>query len=253
MIGALYKRIMLSGSLAGAVRISSGKGGSVLELDLAGLSEGMNVYTVSAGSIIKTELSSARFDVGQTGIYAVAVEKDGRLVSAGFSGGTRAEKNRILDELRIRAAGEYEERTRRTSAPESGRETPPAEPPKPEKTAGSAKDAPQANKAEVTERILKQAERLFAALSAEEEDPGPAPVPVKNPFPKTYPRSEWRMIPGDERLYGTVVTAGREVRLTALPALTGQKNARPPFRSRPIVSADGKRYFIVRYEEPPFA
>lgn len=270
MNGDLYKRIMLTGKLSGSVRVRAEKnGGSVLDLSLNGLSDGMNVYTVSADSVIKTEYSGKSLASPQTGIFAVAVEKDGRLVSAGFSGGTRAEKSRILDELRIRAAGEYAGKEPREVKTGSEKAAPPADKPAPARTepaqtapaqtvpaqtvparteparAESAAAVPRAN-ADVTEMILKQAERLFAALgTAEKEEPEPSPI--RNPFPKTFPNSEWRRLPGDERLYGTANVNGRKVRLVALPAEARQNNSRSG-RARAVLSADGKRYFIVRQE-----
>ena len=236
MNGDLYKRINLTGSLSGAVRVrASAEGGSELDFTLGGLEPGMNVYTVSADRVVRTEYKSGGVVTPQSGVFAVAVEKEGRLVSAGFSGGSRSERNRILDELRIRAAGDCAEGRRAEAAPAPEKAVPAPAP---------VKNAPKSANADVTERILKQAERLFSSLGAEEEEPGP--VPVANPFPKTYPDSEWRRIPGDNRLFGTVRANGQRLGLIALPADAGGANARRFTRGRAVLAADGKRYFIVR-------
>ena len=260
MNGDIYKRITLSGSMPGFVRVRESGTGARLELSVEGLAEGMGVYTVSTDSVRRTEYSGPGIITAGSGVTAVALESGGRIVSAGFSGGSRAERARILDELRIRAAGERETSINRAKAEE--RPKPVREIPVPEPHVNAspvnvspvnaspvnvspANDPPAPSRAEITDRILKQAERLFASIGAE-EGPEDAPTPIKNPFPKAYPNSEWQVLPGDERLYGTAVINGRKVSLTALPAEAKAKNAARPYRSAVLISTEGKRYFIVR-------
>ena len=108
MNGDLYKRITLSGSMPGFVRVRESGSGARLELSIEGLKAGMGVYAVSADSVRRTEYRGEDVITARKGVKAVAVESGGRIVSVGFSGGTGAEKARLLDELRIRAAGERE-------------------------------------------------------------------------------------------------------------------------------------------------
>ena len=225
------KRMALSGSVRGSVIISETDGGARVSLHPARGArspEGLWLITLGERGAKRVPLSGAETEAGQGGVYALGLAEKGRLVSFGmsaYSGG----RERALERLRLEAAC-----SAHAAAGDPFREK---------------RTAPKPG-APVTQSILEQARRLFAAASAAgEKAPGKAPPErdeggewerIPNPFPRTYPGAQWARRPGEQRLTGRFGGAGGELKLTALPA---QKSG-GRYGGRTLISKDGRKFTV---------
>ena len=217
----------LTGRLRGSAALIEAEGETRIKLSVRGLRTGMSLFTVSGGRILRTAVTGSELSVKQTGVCAAVLSEHGRLVSGGFTGECGANRDKLLDEIRIRAA----------------------EPEAPLKKAPDKKE-PDKPRAAVTESIIDRAQRLFSMLEelsspAErpKADPRPELTPVPNPFPKTFPNSVWRMREGDRRLFGEVISGGDAKNYIAVPIDVRGRSSRPG-NLRPIVGRDGRRYLV---------
>lgn len=228
------KRMALNGRLKGSALIAGTENGTLVTLSVRGLEDGTILYSAGDGRIEKAVISGGSARTAQKDVCALVLVKDGRTVSEGFSGDCGKNRGRILDEIRIMAAEEPRKRTepvKKTSDNKPVRET------KRVKTPG----------APVTEGILRQAERLFSALgntgfeapARGEADEGRV---IPNPFPRTFPGVEWRVMDGDHRLFGTRIDNGVRSGFIAVPIDMRRRVTIP--RGRVIVSIDGRRFLV---------
>lgn len=256
MANEIITRIMLSGTQRGGALLKESGGITNVSLKLQGDLHGLSVFTVGSNGILRTESYDGTLDIPQTGICAMALAKEGKLIASGFTGACRQNRAGILDEIRIRAA-EYSAKGATERMPEHDAETNgnarPKLPPTP-----SVKHT-----SDVTEGILAQARMLFNMLGgteagieasedkatediAAEKKPADDYKNVENPFPKTFPGSSWKQKSGEEELVGRVFISGRERTVIAVPVNMRDGRTRTyENRGRIIVSKSGFRYFIT--------
>ena len=213
MCNIRISRIALAGAFRGSALLTERDGKTETELFVRGLPDGAELYTVGNRGTIKTLASEKT--VPQTDVCAVVLTSGGRVIASGFTGECRENRQRLLDEIRIRAS-------------------------EPEKNAPREEFAPKPEAA-VTEGIIRQAGQLF---KGRREDDEPEFRRIKNPFPRTFPRSYWRERRGDTRLYGELVTPKGIEALIAVPAREGRGLG--PFMRGPVVASDGTKYYIGR-------
>ncbi|MCR5808745.1 MAG: hypothetical protein K6G56_04210 [Clostridiales bacterium] len=253
-------RMILKGELMGSASLSENAEGTLVSLSVRGNAAGAVLYTAGEGGVRRTELSDPRRAlVLQRGITVIALSRGGRIISRGSAGRgmDRRETSRLMDEISIRAASEEAmpakpapepKRAETQAAKPQGEKQPPARPPE------------RRNMAEVTNRILEQAEWLFGMLDGMRggTEPPPAAEPaeqkeeqtacaIRNPFPRTFPDSVWKTR-GGEVLSGRQLKNGRLTELVAVPVTRGSVKPRPAAGftplPRPVMAGDGRRYWL---------
>lgn len=222
----------LNGSVRGSAVVSCSDEGAAVTLSVRGLPAETSLFYAWDGGVGRTDITGETILIPETDVCALALVKDGRIVAAGFSGECAANRGRILDAIRITAAEEPEKKP---------------EPPKKPSAVSPAKKAPRAGTptAAVTEGILRRAELLFSALGNNAPVPMPEEVggtPVPNPFPRSFPGTEWRKKDGDHRLFGEKNVGGVKKSYIAVPV--DMKRAGALSRGRVIVSKDGRRFLV---------
>lgn len=251
MENSRVRRIALSGAAAGSAILRENGDKTRVRLSVRGGTEGMVLYTAGRGGVVGTPVSGDEITVPGTGICAAVLTRDGRLVAGGFSGDCAKDRNRLLSEIRIRAAGDAAEKPK-AKEPKPASETLPSVQERKPKKQNETRTAYRPSAA-VTGSIIERAEALFGFLEEltgesasavpkekTEEETGFRQIP--NPFPRTYPNSVWRMREGDLRLFGELRGRGAGRRLIAVPA----DIRRGPNRAAPrlVTAKNGRKYLV---------
>ena len=211
MTGPILTRIALSGRLRGSAKLEESAGRTRITLSLSERAEGLYLLLFGRSGFVRTNVENMRAEAACEGVCAMAVCRGGVLAS-GFTGACRADRERLLSEMRIMAAGDTAE--------------------------SSAAPAKQPGHP-VTERILEQARKLFGPAEKPKQTNEPEAVP--NPFPRTFPNSVWEKRPGEETLYGSVTIGGRKRKAAAYPLDLRQGGA---VAGRFVRARDGRAYRI---------
>ena len=243
------------GRLRGSAAIEPNGGGALITLSLRGLPAGAVLFAVGEKGITRHELDGPKLAVDDRGVCGAAVAVNGRIVSAGFTGSCFEDRARLMDELRIRAAGSapVSEKPRSEAAREPTPQTEPAQGAQGAQSVQSGQSGRKPPvKAPVTESILRQAEMLFGALRGQApgnaETPPEEPEPpelIPNPFPKTFPGSRWRRAEGGQTLTGEIIIRGQKREAAAVPMDMRGGGARFRMNGRYVVSAEGRRYLVT--------
>lgn len=245
--------IAMEGERRGSASVTPTENGAAVKLNLRGGTEGLRLYISDGRGVSAYPLTEDAVSIRHTSVCAAVLVGNGRIVSAGFTGACARDKRRILDEILIREAG-----TAAREKPKEIQKAPPEKEPAPAKREPApakkqtARPAPFSSA--ITEEILKKAELLFGMLAGERQEtvkappPCPEPAPserVPNPFPKTYPGSEWHRRQGEAGLFGSFRRSGGTRELYAVPVDLPGRNACTRPGTRIVIARDGRRYLVT--------
>lgn len=275
----MITRITLSGELRGSAVLTERGSLTRVRLTLRGPGKGLSLIYYDGTGVGVIPLSGSEAEAPCTGICALGLSREGKLVSSGFTPACAAFRERLLDEMRIRAAQEAAPKPERSAAgskpaakaPGAEGETLPASaeegavpterirsaPNEKREIKDIAAKMPNAGvgRAGITEQILRRAQLLFEALgdnaggkAKDEAQGGKEQVADgfeerENPFPKTFPGARWRAKPGEETLYGAVRLRGKRFEAAAYP-FPKAGEGRSPQGGKTLIAKDGRRYLI---------
>lgn len=276
-MGHSVKRIALSGVIRGGALLKEKEGATEAEFALRGLPAGAYAIAYGLGGLVSAPISGGRALIPATGVCALGVAIEGRLVSRGFTGSCAERPDKLLPLMRLRAAELSPPPPEKTLSGPALPERPPVPPaPAPRgpasPAAAQALPAPPDANADITREILSRARMLFGGLfpppaagpapqpRAQKPAPEPAPQPrpekgagesapqnapqkpSPDPFPKAFPGAEWHEENGVLR--AQVRLNGRDRTVIAMPLGPRSGPMRPMPKGRVLVSSDGRRYLV---------